>query len=186
MRSVRKTLLALLLALAVPCGASAAAPHERELNALFDLLKKAETTTEAETIEGAIWTAWMHSGDVEADSLMAAGVTAMEAGELDAALTVFDELVRAAPDFAEAWNKRATVYYMMGDFAASVADIQRTLALEPRHFGALSGLGLIYADIGRDQAALRAFKAALQIHPHLPGASAYIDAMREKTVGRAI
>lgn len=183
MRNLRTLGLALVI-LAASVGAAAAA--DRDLDALFDLLRKATTTAEAQSVEGAIWARWMHSGDTDADNLMELGVAAMQAGHLEAALTAFDTLVEAAPDFAEAWNKRATVYYMMGDFAASVADIERTLALEPRHFGALSGLGLIYAHLGREAAATRAFEAALKINPHLPGATAYIEAFRDKTTGRAI
>ena len=185
MRGLR-TLAMVVLVLAAPFGIPAAQARDTSLDALFDLLKKAKTAAEAQTVEGAIWVAWMHSGDAEADGLMQLGAAAMEAGDAEAALAVFDKLVARRPDFAEAWNKRATVHYMMGDFAASVADIQRTLALEPRHFGALSGLGLIYDALGKEQPALRAFEAALRIHPRLPGARAYVDAVREKTAGLPI
>ena len=95
-------------------------------------------------------------------------------------------MVRAAPDFAEAWNKRATVHYLMGNFEASVADIRRTLALEPRHFGALSGMGLIYDAIGNQTAAMKVWEKALEIHPHLPGMKARIQELRAKAKGRAL
>jgi tetratricopeptide (TPR) repeat protein len=185
MRTLR-ILAVVVVVFAASLGAAAAAGRDRNLDSLFELLQKATTTAEAQSVEGAIWTLWMQSGDADADTLMQLGVAAMNAGDLDAALAAFDSLVKAAPDFAEAWNKRATVYYMAGDYAASVADIERTLALEPRHFGALSGLGLIYAHLGQEKAALRAFEAALKIDPHLPGARAYIEAVREKSIGRAI
>lgn len=185
MRTWRVLALALVVSVA-SLGSAAAAGRDRNLDTLFDLLKKATTTAEAQTVEGAIWNLWMQSGKPEADGLMLAGATAMEAGDLETARVAFDELVRLAPDFAEAWNKRATVHYLMGDYAASVADIERTLALEPRHFGALSGLGLIYAHLGEEAAAVRAFAAALKINPHLPGATAYIESVREKKTGRAI
>lgn len=185
MRSLR-TLAMVVLVLAAPFGITAAQARDPGLDVLFDLLKKAKTAAEAQTVEGAIWVSWMHCGDVEADGLMQLGTAAMEAGDPEAALAIFDKLVNRRPDFAEAWNKRATVYYMMGDFAAAVADIQRTLALEPRHFGALSGLGLIYDALGKEGAALRAFEAALRIHPRLAGARAYVEAVREKTAGLPI
>lgn len=185
MHSLR-TLVVVLLVLASPFGIPAAQARDNSLDALFDLLKRAKTAAEAQNVEGAIWVAWMHSGDAEADSLMQLGTAAMEAGDPESALAVFDKLVVRRPDFAEAWNKRATVHYMMGNFGASVADIQRTLALEPRHFGALSGLGLIYDALGKERPALRAFEAALRIHPRLPGARAYVEAVRQKTAGLPI
>jgi Flp pilus assembly protein TadD len=186
MRGLR-TLAVVVLVLAAPFGIpSAQAARDSSLDALFDLLKKAKTAAEAQNVEGAIWVAWMHSGDVEADSLMQLGTAAIEAGDPGSALAVFDKLVTRRPDFAEAWNKRATVHYMMGNFAASVVDIQRTLALEPRHFGALSGLGLIYDALGKERPALRAFEAALRIHPRLPGARSYVEAVRQKTAGLPI
>ena len=87
------------------------------------------------------------------------------------------------PDFAEAWNKRATVHYLMGDYVASVHDIQQTLALERRHFGALSGLGMIYEAIGRPSAALRSFEAALAINPHLDATRQRIEELRRELEG---
>jgi Flp pilus assembly protein TadD len=176
----------IVLMLAAPFGLPAAQSRDDNLGALFDLLKRAKTVAEAQNVEGAIWMAWMHSGDAEADGLMQLGTAAMEAGDPEAALAVFDQLVTRRPDFAEAWNKRATVHYMMGNLAASVADIQRTLALEPRHFGALSGLGLIYDALGKEGPALRAFEAALRIHPRLPGARAYVETVQHKMAGLPI
>jgi tetratricopeptide (TPR) repeat protein len=90
------------------------------------------------------------------------------------------------PSFAEGWNKRATVYYLMGDFKASVGDIEHTLELEPRHFGALSGLGLIYMNMGKDQAALRAFRKTLEINPHLPAIRERADELAKKLKGEPI
>lgn len=181
-----RALAMVVLVLAAPFGTAVAQARDTSLDALFDLLKRAKTAAEAQTVEGAIWAAWMRSGDAEADGLMLLGAVAMEAGDAKTALAVFDKLVARRPDFAEAWNKRATVHYLRGDFPAAVADIQRTLALEPRHFGALSGLGLIYDALGKERSALRAFEAALRIHPRLPGARAYVEAIREKTAGLAI
>jgi tetratricopeptide (TPR) repeat protein len=110
----------------------------------------------------------------------------MAAEQLPVALDYFNRLVTLAPDFAEAWNKRATVYYLMGDYRASVLDIERTLELEPRHFGALSGLGLIYDAIEEPAAALRSFEAAVAINPHLDSTRQRIDALRRQLQGRAL
>ncbi|MDG2033367.1 MAG: hypothetical protein P8J29_05475 [Rhodospirillales bacterium] len=99
---------------------------------------------------------------------MTAGILAMNSGKLDAALVLFDELVGLKPDFAEGWNKRATVFYPMTSYGASMRDIARTLELEPRHFGALSGFGLINQAIGRPEVAVMALEKALENHPHLP------------------
>jgi tetratricopeptide (TPR) repeat protein len=115
---------------------------------------------------------------------MRQGTVAMSQGQLGRALERFDRIVDLAPEFAEGWNKRATVLYLMGDYQASVLDIQRTLELEPRHFGALSGLGLIYDAIEEPAAALRSFEAALEIHPHLVGTLQRIEELRRQLSGR--
>ena len=93
---------------------------------------------------------------------------AMNSGKLDAALALFDELVGLKPNFAEGWNKRAMVFYLMTSYGASMRDIARSLELEPRHFGALSGLGLINQAIGRPEVAIMAFEKASENYPHLP------------------
>jgi tetratricopeptide (TPR) repeat protein len=92
-------------------------------------------------------------------------------------------MVRRSPNFAEGWNKRATVYFLLGDFDASVGDIERTLQLEPHHFGALSGLGQIYLALDREEAALKAFEAALVIDPHLVGVRAAVEGIKKKREG---
>src|SRR5262249_29870869 len=111
---------------------------------------------------------------------------AMNQGELKRALEAYDAMVKVAPAFAEGWNKRATVEFLAGDFTASVADIQKTLALEPRHWGALSGLGQIYVALNNDEAALRAFKQALEINPHLASVKAKVQEIEAKLEKRKI
>jgi tetratricopeptide (TPR) repeat protein len=117
---------------------------------------------------------------------MARGSEALARRDHLEARDAFDELVRRAPDFAEGWNKRATLHFVAGDYRASVEDIRRTLALEPRHFGALSGLGLIYLAVDRPKAAARSFEAALAIHPHLSGARAQVEMLKAKAAGEAL
>jgi tetratricopeptide (TPR) repeat protein len=156
------------------------------LDALFAELQRAPDAQAAQPIEAAIWSQWMATGRPETDALMLGGIAAMQAGDFPQALAAFDRLVAQAPDRAEAWNKRATLHYLMDNFEASVADIQRTLALEPRHFGALSGLGLIYVALGNEEAALRAFEKALSVHPHLRGPSQFVEALRRRNAGSPI
>ena len=110
----------------------------------------------------------------------------MGEGRNEEALSAFTRATEAQSDFAEAWNKRATVNYLLGRFQDSVLDIQKTLSLEPRHFGALSGLGLINLAMGHDREALKAFEAALKIHPFMPGAKTHIRELREKIHGKGI
>jgi tetratricopeptide (TPR) repeat protein len=111
---------------------------------------------------------------------MADGIVEMSRRNYEAALTAFNKVVKTEPDFAEGWNKQATVYYLMGEYAASVRDVEHSLVLEPRHFGALSGLGLIYLAIGDDLAALKALEAALKVNPCLPGARVQVEQLRRR------
>lgn len=170
--------LVFVLTLGAPAQATQADP---QLEALFARLQATKDAGEGEALQQAIWTAWTRTDDAAAARMMAIGIIAMGQDRLDDALSTFDALVEAAPDFAEAWNKRATVHYLMGNFDASVADIEETLKLEPRHFGALSGLGLIYQEVEKWDAALRAFETALQVNPHMPTVRANIEALKKKS-----
>src|SRR3546814_18294378 len=107
-------------------------------------LLEAPVPGEAQQIEGEIWHIWMQSDDGAINGLMRDGVAALSRRDYSHALAKFDQMVVIAPGFAEGWNKRATVHYLLGNYGESLADIAETLALEPRHFGALSGRGLVY------------------------------------------
>lgn len=155
----------ILLSLLLLLAPAHAGQHESRLDGLFQSLEKADDQAQAQFIEGQIWNIWLLAGDQTSDAEMARGVAFMNAGNLPSALKSFNKIIAQDPNLAEGWNKRATVYYLMGNFKKSVLDIKRTLALEPRHFGAFSGLGLIYLASGEDRAALRAFDKALEIHP---------------------
>jgi len=165
---------------------NAASQKDPRLGPLFEQLRQATSSGEAHNIEQRIWRIWTNSGDMAVDTLMAKGIVAMAREHYDEARDAFDEIVRRAPEFAEGWNKRATLNYLTGDFKASVADVEKTLMLEPRHFGALSGLGLISLAIGEDERALEAFEAVLAIHPRMAVADSHIRALREKLHGRII
>ena len=163
-----------------------AAQDNPRLDILFEKLKSTVEVTEAHEIERQIWSVWLVSGDDRADEIMAEGLRAMAFRYHDTALAAFNEIVRLVPSFAEGWNKRATIFYLMGNYQASIADIETTLALEPRHFGALSGLGLICLTLGDEEKALEAFEAALEFHPYLPGADSHIKELRQRIKGKRI
>ncbi|MDA0239400.1 MAG: tetratricopeptide repeat protein [Proteobacteria bacterium] len=167
MTRISLTLIAFVLFVSASVSTAAmAGQDDKRLDGLFRLLQSVKTETEARGIEAAIWQLWIENKDQLVAGAMERGTVSMQRGELNEALESFDAVTRAAPDFAEGWNKRATVLYLMRDFDGSVRDIARTLKLEPRHFGALSGLGLINAAIGRTDAAIKAYEKALAIHPH--------------------
>jgi tetratricopeptide (TPR) repeat protein len=169
---------------AIACmGAALADQRDFRLDGLFARLQTTSSRPEAEAAQRQIWLIWTECDDSQADRLMQGGIQAMAARRHGLALQYFDRLVERAPDFAEGWNKRATVHYLMGDYAASVVDIERTLELEPRHFGALSGLGMIYDTIGEPAAALRSFEAAVAINPHLDGTRQRVDELRRQLRG---
>lgn len=172
--------LATVVALSLP---AVAGQEDAHLPPLFERLKAAHDAEEAAKIEQQIWGLWLKADIPEIDSLMLGGIASMNTGHLGEALRSFDLVVKLAPRHAEGWNKRATVYYLMGNFDASVRDIERTLALEPRHFGAISGLGLIYEAIGNDEAALKAFEKALTINPFLIQVRKNVNDLRKKLKG---
>lgn len=120
------------------------------------------------------------------DLLASRADKAMEEQRHDDALLFLDDLTRLAPDFAEGWNKRATIYFMQGNYGDSIDDIARTLALEPRHFGALSGLGIILDRLGDSKGALEAYRRAVELHPNLPGAQEGIKKLTKEVEGQRL
>ncbi len=134
-------------------------------------------------VEDDIWAAWSRSGSDAMDLLLERGRAAIEEGNLDAAIEHLTALVDHAPEFAEGWNARATAYFNAGLYGPSLADIERTLALNPRHFGALAGLGLILEDLGLRDRALEAYKRARAIHPHRPDILEAIERLEKEQTG---
>jgi tetratricopeptide (TPR) repeat protein len=163
---------------------AAADQQDPRLDGLFQRLQETGSPGEARALEQQIWRLWLESDDAAIDRLMAQGVAAMRAQDYAGALQAFDRMVEQEPDFAEGWNKRATVHYLMGEWRASVVDIQRTLELEPRHFGALFGLGLIYDALEQPEAALRSFEATLEVNPHSQSTLLRVQELRRQLQGR--
>ncbi len=140
-----------------------------ELNNLFDKLAMAESSVEVQQLQAKIWNVWMDSGVTEVNTWMDQGCKAMSAGEYTKAITIFTKITEEMPSYVEGWNKRATAYYMQGNYNASLQDIFRTLSIEKRHFGALSGLVTIYMANKDYKEALKVLEQILLICPNQPG-----------------
>jgi len=153
----------------------AAEERAAQLTALFADLAGVTTVEQADATTARIWDVWLRSGDPEIDRGMRQAVFAMKLQRYTEALVMFDKLVELAPGNSEAWNKRATVNYLIGRHDASLADIEQTLELEPRHFGALSGRALILTSKGDRKGAIMAMEQALRINPFVRGAKDIIE-----------
>src|SRR3978361_42680 len=143
------------------------ADRTRGLDFLFGALKAAPDDASAKHVEARIWALWMQTPSDTAALLMARANAAMEAKQMEVALKLLDAVVKLKPDYVEGWNRRATLYYLQNDYSRSLADIQQVLVREPRHFGALTGLGMIMQELGDDKRALDAFRKALAVDPRL-------------------
>jgi len=159
---------------------------DNRLTNLFSDLLIAADESDANEIEAFIWLIWVEHDDNEIRLMMDEGMYAMAAGNLHLALNIFDKVVERKPDFAEAWNKKATVNYMLRNWDQSVSDIERTLQLEPRHFGALAGLGLILYHQKNYHGALHAFREVLKIYPMSDSSRRNIEVIEEQIVKQAI
>ncbi len=134
--------------------------------------------------EGAIWSVWLRSGDPEADALVREGVARMEAQQMGAALDAFTRAIERRPDFAEAWNKRATAYFLIGDYDQALKDCDAALERNPNHFGALAGCGSIYAQRDELGRALDFLERAYDLNPNLDGVAAALELVRHR-LGRS-
>jgi tetratricopeptide (TPR) repeat protein len=158
----------------------------RNLDFLFDALKAAPDADTAKQVENRIWALWLASGSDTANLLMTRAKAAIDAKDLDLAVKLLDSIVEIRPDYIEAWNRRATIHYMRKDFGKSMEDIRQVLMREPRHFAAISGLGMILQEFGDEKRALDAFRKALAIHPHLQKIPDLVKSLTEKVEGRDI
>ena len=160
--------------------------HGKNLDFLFGALKAAPDEASAKHVEARIWAIWLQTPSDTAALLMARSKAAVDAQKVDVAIKLLDSLIKLRPDYIEAWNRRATLYYMQNDYGRSLADIQQVLTREPRHFGALAGLGMIMQELGDDKRALDAYRKALAVNPHLEKVPEQVKALTEKVEGRDI
>jgi tetratricopeptide (TPR) repeat protein len=156
------------------------------LDTLFAALKIAPDEASAKAIEQRIWALWMSAGSDTCSLLMTRVKVATEAKDYDLALKLLDAIVEIKPDYVEAWNQRATIYYLKHDFGHAIADLREVLVREPRHFGALSGLGMMLQELGDDKDALAAYREALAVDPHLEHIPDVVKTLTEKVEGREI
>lgn len=176
----------LLAALLSASSLIMAAQTDAQLDLLFGRLQTTTSVEEAATVTTLIWAIWHQSDNPQINELMQKGVTEISQRNHHAAVDTFSRMIALDAEFAEGWNKRATVHYLLGDYVASVKDIERTLELEPRHFGALSGLGLIMMALDNEEAAIQAFEATLAINPAATGARENIQQLKERQSKRTL
>ena len=162
-----------------PSQISPHADYAEKLDQLFGTLHSASSTAEAQIAEFKIRAIWSHDNSEDAVMALAKASVALQLGDFKSAEPLRDQLVQDHPDFMEAWNRRATMYYMQGRFKESLADVDKVLALEPRHFGALSGKGAILQAQGKNAEALVVMKEALAIDPFVPGLKDAIDEIKK-------
>lgn len=162
------------------------ADKARGLDFLFGALRAAPDETSAKHVEARIWALWLQTPSDITALLMTRAKAAMDAQQTDVALKLLDAVVKLRPDYVEGWNRRATLYYLRNDYAHSLQDIEQVLIREPRHFGALAGLGMIMQDLGEEKRALDAFRKALAINPHLEKVPELVKTLSEKVEGRDI
>lgn len=160
--------------------------RNRNIDFLFGALKAAPDDASAKAIEDRIWAVWSGAGNETTNLLMSRAKKAADDKDYDLALRMLSAIIEIKPDFTEAWNRRATVYFLKKDYVNSIADIGKVLAREPRHFGALSGLGLIMQDMGDDKHALDAYRKALEVYPRLKGMDEKVKTLVGKVEGRGI
>jgi tetratricopeptide (TPR) repeat protein len=158
----------------------------KNLDFLFGALKAAPDEESAKAVEARIWAVWTATPSDTAALLMVRAKTAMDRKEMDVALKLLDAVIKLRPDYVEAWNRRATLYYLQNDYAQSMEDIRQVLIREPRHFGALAGLGMIMQETGDEKHALEAFRKALAINPHMERVPDLVKTLTEKVEGRDI
>ncbi|UXN65104.1 hypothetical protein N8E89_05145 [Phyllobacterium sp. A18/5-2] len=200
MRSVFVFSIGTLLAgLPVPAMAQAQTPIEQQaalpnqtlaqkrsarLDDLFASLKRESNEVKAARIASLIQMQWQNSGSATVDLMMGWAAKAMEDKKYPVALDFLDQVVVMKPDYAEGWNRRATLHFMMNDYGRSMADIQKTLALEPRHFGAMAGMAAILKDTGRKEAALQAFERVLTVYPMMREAQKQAGELADELTGQ--
>lgn len=165
-----------------------AGPQTRaqHLDKLFTDLKRERNEKSAERIANRVWAQWNQSGSASIDLMMQWSQKAIGEQKFDVALDFLDQVVTLQPAYAESWNRRATVHFMMKNYQKAMADIEQTLELEPRHFGAISGMAQIFSDTGRKEQALRAWQRALDVYPMMRNAQNQVATLSEELAGEGI
>jgi len=186
MKPMRRMLqLCALLLACIPLGGGADQTDQR-LDDLFHTLQTSQDAAELLEVEADIWEIWYDSGSAEIDSLMGEGAALVRAGDLAAAEAVYGLVIKKAPMFSEGWNRRATIRFYRNDFEGSLADIEQTLKLEPRHFGAIWGLGMILSGQQDYERAIIAFEKLLEIKPNSEDARPRIELLKQAMVEEAV
>ncbi len=158
----------------------------RGLDFLFGALKAAPDEASAKHVEGRIWAQWSQTQSDTAALLMTRAKTALDAKQIDVSVKLLSAVIKLKPDYIEGWNRRATLYYLQNDYTRALEDIEQVLAREPRHFGALAGLGMIMQEFGDEKRALEAYRKALAVNPHLEKVPDLVKSLTEKVEGRDI
>jgi tetratricopeptide (TPR) repeat protein len=194
---MRTLFLISALVLAAPTSAAAqvtgqqsasvvAEPAQPRLDTLFADLKRAGNERAAQRIAGSIWREWSRSGSASIDLLMQWAQEAMRENKNAVAMDFLDQVVLLAPDYAEGWNRRATLHFTMGSYSKSMADIERALQLEPRHFGALGGMASILRNSGRKEMAVQAYERLLDVYPMMRSAQTELGKLADELAGEGI
>jgi tetratricopeptide (TPR) repeat protein len=176
-------LAALAMSALVALGPAQAGQDDPRLPAMFDRLLGELEQADAERLESDIWRIWYQHDDGQVNTLMSQGRLAMSIGDFAEAEAFYTQVIELDPRFAEGWNRRATLYYLMGHYEDSIADVTETLALEPHHFGALSGMGLIYIALEDEKTALVWFEKALEVNPHMAGVRYRAELIKKRLAG---
>lgn len=162
------------------------ADRAQNIDFLFEALKVAPDEKTAKGISDRIWELWLASGGDTTNLLMSRVRIAIEKKELDLAIQLLDSVIEFKPEYVEGWDQRATVYYLKKDFGRALIDLAQVLAREPRHFGAMFGLGIILQEFGDDKRALEIYRRALAIDPHMQRVPDLVKTLSEKLDGRDI
>ena len=176
----------MLKALALASVILASGPSYGPSDEMFEELKNAPSEQEATSIALDIWAAWMESGSAAADLVMERAVTAQSNGDIELARELYDRVISIQPDYAEAYNRRASVFLMEEKMGEALRDVNKALELEPRHFGAWTGLGRVFEELGAKDQALEAYKEALKIHPTLSPARSAVARLQKETTGTGL
>ncbi|MEL7232281.1 MAG: tetratricopeptide repeat protein [Pseudomonadota bacterium] len=162
------------------------APDFGPSDQMFEDLKSAESEDDANSTALDIWAAWMESGSDAADLVMERAVNAQAQGDTELAKALYDRVIAIQPDYAEAWNRRATIFLAEENYAEALRDVNEALRLEPRHFGAWGGLGAVLESLGAKEEALEAYKKALEIYPLFPRARSAAARLTKEIEGRPV